>query len=81
MTRIPYQRPAEENYVKGLFRDIGPTIAYGALLLLVVFGIWAAANWAGSLITPKVLHHETEQAHCYTAGKMFFVSIACVPKN
>jgi len=42
--------------------------------------IWAGSIYAGRMVETKVEHHEQENAYCYTAGKMFFVSIACVPK-
>ena len=56
-----------------------------ALLVLgwiaTVLALWLGMNFIGQMMEPKIIHHEEEDANCYTAGKMFFVSIACVPKE
>jgi hypothetical protein len=55
-------------------------VVYGISLVFLVafyFGVNAVGQW----LEPEIKHHEQEAAHCYTAGKMFFVSIACVPKS
>lgn len=54
----------------------GIYILLGLFTVALYFGMNALGQWT----EPKVIHHEQEAAHCYTAGKMFFVSIACVPK-
>jgi hypothetical protein len=64
-----------------LFRGFGPLIIYGVVMLMLIGGVWGGSLWLGRRIETQVTHHEMEQAHCYTAGKMFFVSIACVPKE
>ena len=43
-------------------------------------GLLFTINAVGKALTPKVVYQEQENADCYTAGKMFFVSIACVLK-
>jgi hypothetical protein len=52
-----------------------------ALFVVFIGTLYFGVNAMGRLMKPTVLHHEQEAAHCYTAGKMFFVSIACVPKT
>jgi Co/Zn/Cd efflux system component len=52
-----------------------------ALFLVFICTLYFGINAMGRLMKPTVIHHEQEVAHCYTAGKMFFVSIACVPKS
>ena len=52
-----------------------------ALLWVGMVGIiWLGAIYAGRNVEVQIQHHEQEHAHCYSAGKMFQVSIACVPK-
>lgn len=61
-----------------------PGLMYVAITVAVslfTFALWAGIHQLGKMVEPTVLEHEQEHAHCYTAGKMFFVSIACVPKN
>jgi len=53
---------------------------YGGSFLLMI-AMYFGINALGQAFAPKITHHEQENAHCYTAGKMFFVSIACVPKS
>ncbi len=76
--------------MKNSGRDIWPkgnkaadsTWSIGAICIwavgMIVFYI--AVNAIGKRVAPTIIHHEREHAHCYTAGKMMFVSIACVPK-
>jgi hypothetical protein len=52
-----------------------------AIWAAVVLGIWAVAVYTGRIVDVQIQHHEQEHAHCYSAGKMFQVSIACVPKR
>jgi hypothetical protein len=49
--------------------------------IIVLLGFYAAFNAVGQWMEPKIRFHEQENAYCYTAGKMFFVSIACISKN
>lgn len=50
-------------------------------MAIFVIIVWAGVHEVGKRMQPTIIHHETEHAHCYTAGKMFFVSIACVGKD
>jgi hypothetical protein len=63
------------------FGWLGYVVIYIAAFALILGGTTALTHYLGKVLKPTVLHHEQEAAHCYTAGKMFFVSIACVPKS
>ena len=66
---------ASSNFSKNL----RTMLVYGVAIAFVVAGYFGI-NIMGQALEPKITHHEQEAAHCYTAGKMFFVSIACVSK-
>jgi hypothetical protein len=55
-------------------------LIYLGALVAILF-LYAAVNTIGQSFEPKIRAYDTEDAHCYTANKMFFVSIACVPKR
>lgn len=63
------------------FGTFGYIALYIVVVAVVLGGTMAVTHYMGKVLKPTVLHHEQEAAHCYTAGKMFFVSIACVPKS
>lgn len=63
------------------FKTAVGVVAYIAAVVVFFAAVVGVTHFTGKVLTPTVLHHEQENAHCYTAGKMFFVSIACVPKS
>ena len=62
-------------------KDISEVVG-GVVIILIFLGVlWGAVHLVGSFISPTVQHHPQENADCYTAGKMFFVSISCVRRE
>lgn len=60
-----------------IFWTMASLVSVGLLAIVLLLGI----NAIGTQMEPAIRHHETEQAHCYTASKMVFVSVACIPKG
>ncbi len=62
-------------------RKMVQVAAVAAVWIGGFWAIWAGVNAIGQSFGASIQEHNMEHAYCYTANKMFFVSIACVSKN